>query len=78
MRSWGGLIDSTPASYTWRVDAILPETTITRHPPDPNRYTFARFEFSSSEAASFKCKLDEGSWEVCTSPRFVRVANGMK
>src|SRR5439155_10831823 len=65
-----GLADPTPASFSWQIDTVVPETTLTRHPPDPNRYPFARFEFVSSEgASSFRCKLDGGRTVTCSSPQ---------
>jgi DNA-directed RNA polymerase specialized sigma24 family protein len=64
-----GNTDSTPATREWDVDAKDPATRLTEAPDD-----FSdggdRFEFASSEKhSSFECKLDEGDYEVCSSPK---------
>ena len=51
-------------------DVTPPETTITSGPPDPSDNDTATFEFESSESGStFKCKLDDGAWSACSSPK---------
>ena len=55
------------AAFT--VDTVAPETTIDVRPDGPVRDRVARFEFSSDEpGATFRCALDEGAPEPCTSP----------
>jgi MYXO-CTERM domain-containing protein len=65
-----GNIDPTPASYTWTIDRIAPETIITAQPPNPSNSTSATFTFTSNEAAvTFECKLDTAAaFTSCTSP----------
>jgi hypothetical protein len=58
-----------PASYTWTVDTVAPETTIASGPPKLGNGTTASFDFSAGEAADFECRLDAGAWAVCTSPQ---------
>jgi hypothetical protein len=51
-------------------DGTPPETTITSAPSDPTTSTSASFAFTSSESNStFECKLDDGAFAACTSPK---------
>jgi DNA-directed RNA polymerase specialized sigma24 family protein len=64
-----GNTDSTPAAREWDVDAKAPTTRLTEAPDDFSNGG-DRFEFASSEQhSSFECKLDEGDYEVCSSPK---------
>jgi V8-like Glu-specific endopeptidase len=58
-------------------DTTPPNTTITKHPRKRVRTGKAkypaRFSFRSSEAGSFRCKLDKGAWMSCTSPRAYKI-----
>jgi hypothetical protein len=64
-----GNTDGTPASYTWTVIAILPDTNITSKPPDPSNSTSASFSFTGTLAGStFECKLDNDAYTACSSP----------
>jgi hypothetical protein len=71
-----GNVDQSPASYRWTVeppDTTAPETTIDSGPEASTTDTEARFTFSSDEqGATFRCSLDEGAFEACTSPHDVR------
>jgi hypothetical protein len=63
-----GNVDPTPASYSWTVDSVAPETSIAGGPDNPTTSTTATFVVASSEAgSSFACKLDTGPWGVCTT-----------
>jgi hypothetical protein len=65
-----GNVDPTPASYTWTIDLIDPNTTITASPSDPDNDADPSISFTSSEAGStFECKLDAGAFAPCTSPK---------
>jgi Cys-rich repeat protein len=65
-----GNVDQTPASYSWTIDTISPDTAITSRPSNPSNSSSARFEFTcDEEGCTFECKLDDGSWESCTSPK---------
>jgi len=58
-----------PASRTWTVDTVPPETTITAKPPALTNDPSLRFEFSASEPdVDFTCKLDDGPAVPCGSP----------
>jgi len=69
-----GNVDPAPASFTWVIDTTAPDTTITSNPPALTNSTSASFTFSGTDAggsgvASFECKLDGGSFGLCTSPQ---------
>ena len=66
-----GTVDATPATDTWTVSApSAPNTSITRKTPATTADTAATFEFSSTEdLATFECRIDEGAWEACASPK---------
>jgi len=58
-----------PTTYTWTVDTVAPDTTITLGPPTPSGSASANFAFSSSEAgSSFACSLDAAGITPCSSP----------
>ena len=62
--------DLTPASYTWFVDLVAPDTTITSAPPELTTSTTATFAFTSNDpTARFECSLDNASFTTCTSPK---------
>ena len=62
-----GNVDATPASWTWRVDTIRPDTTITSGPG--GTMGEAVFAFGATEPATFECVLDGGVPEMEASPR---------
>jgi large repetitive protein len=65
-----GQTDLTPASHTWKVDTLRPDTTITSAPPSLTNNSNPTFEFTANEAGStFQCKLDTGAFEPCMSPK---------
>jgi hypothetical protein len=64
-----GNIDASPASFTWTVDTAAPNTTITGGPTGTVTATTATFTFTSTEAGTFECKLDTGTYAACTSPK---------
>jgi hypothetical protein len=58
-----------PTTYSWRIDTVAPETTVTSGPDPVGNSTTATFTFSSSEPGStFACSLDAGGISPCTSP----------
>ena len=64
-----GNTDASPASFTWTVDTVAPESSFSVVPADPTNDTTPTFEFTASEPGStFQCRLDGGSWSACTSP----------
>jgi hypothetical protein len=57
--------------------ASPPETTLTRGPKAKTKKKRAIFTFISSEpGSSFRCKLDNGAFEPCTSPDELKVKKG--
>jgi LPXTG-motif cell wall-anchored protein len=77
-----GNIDPTPASYTWSIDSIAPETTIDTNPTNPSTSTTANFTFSGTDVggsgvASFECRLGVAAFAPCTSPlAYTALADG--
>jgi large repetitive protein len=57
------------ASYSWRIDATAPETTLASAPAARTTTRSATFTFSASEPAAFQCKLDAGAFASCSSPK---------
>jgi large repetitive protein len=53
----------------WVVDTRPPHTTITGAPAAVSSSASASFIFAGSEASSFACSLDGGSFSPCSSPR---------
>ena len=77
-----GLTDPTPASFTWVVDTVAPNTIIDTNPTNPTASNSAAFTFHGTDiggsgVASFECKLDLGSFAACTSPKsYTSLADG--
>ncbi len=70
---------SVPASRSFTVDTIPPETTIASGPKGPTNNSSPSFGFSSSEpGSSFACRLDGGAWSACSSPKaFSNLPDGL-
>ncbi len=69
-----GNIDATPASHTWVIDSIPPETQILSNPSDPSNSADAAFTFTATDLAAslsltFECDLDNGGYASCSSPK---------
>ncbi|WP_224372739.1 M4 family metallopeptidase [Hyalangium versicolor] len=64
-----GNVDASPATYSWTVDTLVPNTTLLYGPFSPTTVTSATFGFSASEAgATFECSLDSAAFTACVSP----------
>ncbi|WIG97757.1 Ig-like domain-containing protein [Myxococcus sp. SDU36] len=64
-----GNTDPTPAVYSWTIDSIAPDTTLSGGPSGATTDTEATFSFTSSETpATFECSLDGGPFTACTIP----------
>lgn len=62
--------ESAESSFTWTIDTVNPLVALTDKPPLLTNQTTASFSFSSSKpSSSYECKLDNGSFGNCTSPR---------
>lgn len=58
-------------SSAYVIDRIAPTASITGYPPSNSSSTNATFLFTGTDneaVAYFECKLDGGTWQVCTSP----------
>ncbi|MBN1210154.1 MAG: Ig-like domain repeat protein [Myxococcaceae bacterium] len=64
-----GRVDSSPVSYSWRVDTVAPDTSLDLKPPTLTNQTSARFQFSSPEAdVAFECRCDSSPFTRCANP----------
>jgi Ca2+-binding RTX toxin-like protein len=55
--------DASPASVTWTIDTLAPDTTITAQPSDPSQDHQPSFSFVGSEAGvTFQYRLDGGAF----------------
>lgn len=74
----GGLVDLSPATRTWTVDTVVPNTTITSSPPSPTSNATLQFSFTATEAVlRFDCSLDAATWSTCVSPASMTAADGL-
>ncbi len=55
--------------YTWTIDATAPTATITQKPNAASSVESPSFSFTAGEPSTFACKLDEGAFGACTSPK---------
>ncbi|MBI5549177.1 MAG: DUF11 domain-containing protein, partial [Deltaproteobacteria bacterium] len=69
-RDGAGNVDATPASRTWTVDTVAPDTSIVSGPSGTVASTSAAFDFGSPEAGvTFECRLDgAATFTACTDP----------
>jgi hypothetical protein len=60
---------SSATSYSWVIDTTPPTISITSGPSGYVQSTNATFAFDSADPSpTFQCKLDGGSYALCTSP----------
>jgi hypothetical protein len=59
---------SAPDIGADEADGTVPETTITDGPSGTTSDNTPTFTFTSSEPASFTCRIDGGTWEICSGP----------
>lgn len=73
-----GNVDPTPASRSFVVDTVAPESSIGSGPASPSSDPRPRFGFRANEVgATTECRLDGGSFVACSSPyQFTRLADG--
>lgn len=73
-----GNTDATPASYTWTIDTVAPDTTIDSNPTNPSNVNTPTFTFSSPDlTATFECSIDGGAFSACVTPNtLVPLADG--
>ncbi len=63
-----GNVDETPAEYSWTVDPVAPETTISVAPPTIAISVNATFQLASEPGVDFECSLDNEPFVSCESP----------
>ena len=68
-----GNVDSSPATFTWVVDTVAPDTALTAHPNDPTSSNAPSFSFTGTDVgtgpSSFECQLDGAGFSYCESPK---------
>ena len=73
-------LDATPASVSWRVDTVPPDTAIVEAPPALDNDPAPAFTFQGTDdqtgAITFQCALDDGAFAACTPPATVAVVDG--
>jgi hypothetical protein len=55
-------------TLTWTIDLTAPVTTITSAPASPTKLTSGSVVFGASEASTFQCRIDAGTWSSCSTP----------
>jgi hypothetical protein len=69
--------DASPASATWTVDTIAPDTSIASGPPSPDDDTAVSFDFSSNESpVTYQCSLNLAAFTSCADPVTITVGDG--
>ena len=67
-----GLVDDSPASYTWTIlpppDTTDPQTFVDQGPASSTLSSSASLFFSADEPANFQCSFNGGSFNQCASP----------
>jgi len=72
-----GNVQSVPTTVGWTVDTQAPDTMLQTWPSLLSHTTSAAFTFTSEALATFTCRLDNGLYGSCTSPRsFTGLAEG--
>ncbi len=72
-----GLEDLSPASRSWTVDTVPPDTTIVEGPEGSTTAPAPTFRFSSNEPdATFECRYDRAPFEACPNPAAPIAARG--
>src|SRR6185437_8909721 len=62
-----GNVDPTPATYSWTVDTVAPDTSFTST-PDPITNQASAFALASPDpTATFECSLDGAAFTTCAA-----------
>lgn len=72
-------VDDTPATTSWTVDTVPPETTLAAAPPPLDNSLAPEIAFQGTDnrgAVTFECALDDGAFAPCASPVTVAVVDG--
>ena len=54
--------------YSWTIDTVAPIVSITEAPPSSSTSTSATFSFALDSPGVFRCRLDGGANQSCSSP----------
>jgi hypothetical protein len=68
----------TTTNFSWTIDTVPPNTTITSQPSALSNSSSPSFTFTASQSGStFECELDGGGFSACSSPKtYSGVADG--
>ncbi len=72
-------VDLTPATHTWRIDTVPPDTSIVDAPPAIDNNAAPLISFTGTDAegtVTFECSLDGAAAAPCTSPDTLAVGDG--
>jgi hypothetical protein len=70
-------VDATPASRTWTVDTVSPDTSFVSGPPPSSTSSMATFDLGSTETGvTYECELDAGGYSACADPHTITVGDG--
>ena len=63
-------VDATPATHTWTVDTVAPDTGILTGPSGPTASKSAAFTYQGdalggTAIAGYECRIDDGAWGAC-------------
>lgn len=65
-RTSAGVVDPSPASFTWTIDTVAPDTSFATQPSTEYATPTPTFTFQSNDsAATFECSLDGASYADC-------------
>src|ERR687887_384521 len=66
---YSGVVDPSPASWTWTIDLTAPTVSLASTPSAITNSATAQFSFSSNEpGVSYECSLDGAAFSSCTDP----------
>lgn len=73
-----GNADPTPASRSWTIDTVPPDTVVDTTPPLSGNTNSATFTFHATEIGStFECSLDSAPFAACSTPKtYAALADG--
>ena len=63
-------VDATPATHTWTVDTVAPDTGMLTGPNGPTASKSAAFTYQGdtlggTAIAGYECRIDDGAWGAC-------------
>jgi sugar lactone lactonase YvrE len=67
-RDAAGNVDATPATFSWAIDSLAPDTTLTTLTSVNTAITGATFTFASEAGATFEASVDGATFALAMSP----------